>query len=109
MPHVGDQTVNPHPHFAELRTKLDGREPFVNGGHQILKPQERGWHEVPEWILDNKRVGEVLLRSFPHLNDRRSPKYLLHRTKATLWMRIINLYFRNGIVVLPSKLDTQGL
>jgi hypothetical protein len=83
---------------AELRESFDSRDPFITGGHQILKPRGN-LHYVPEWIWNNNAVAEVLLRSFPHLNDRRSKKYVQHRLKARLWMHIINLYFRNGMTL----------
>jgi hypothetical protein len=56
--------------------------------HQIIKPRQ-GTHNIPDWTKDDRKVREVLLRSFPKLNndDR-------HRKSAARWIRIIHLYFR---------------
>ncbi len=74
--------------FQQLRTILDGDDPFMVGGHQksSLRKKER---IVPEWTKNDKKVREVLLRSFPKL--RTDPK---QRYQAARWARIIHLYFR---------------
>ncbi len=74
--------------FQQLRTILDGDDPFMVGGHQksSLRKKER---IVPEWTKNDKKVREVLLRSFPKL--RTDPK---QRRQAARWARIIHLYFR---------------
>lgn len=79
----------PNDHFGELRKKIDSNDPFVTGGHQVLKPRSDDKKKVPEWTRDDKKVREVLLRAFPKLTtDTRQ------RTRAARWIRVIHLYFR---------------
>jgi hypothetical protein len=77
------------PHVpAELRESFDSRDPFITGGHQILKPQSRE-RTVPPWTKDDASVRRVLLQSFPKLATSTR-----QRGKAARWNRIIHLYFR---------------
>lgn len=79
----------PNDHFGELRKKIDSNDPFVTGGHQVLKPRSDDKKEVPDWARDDKKVREILLRSFPKLaTDTKQ------RIRASRWIRIIHLYFR---------------
>ncbi len=92
-----------------LRSIFDAQDPFVQRGHQVLKPR-LGSHNSPEWTENNKIVGAVLLRSFPHMRDRTSKKYPQHDMKARRWLRVINLYFRLGmtekqVAEEPSNVD----
>jgi hypothetical protein len=82
----------PNPTYKELRTHLDGSDPFMTGGHQVLKPRSNDKKRVPEWALDDKEVQRIVLRSFPkYATDRRQ------RQRAARWIRIIHLYFRMGM------------
>lgn len=76
--------------FRELRTKIDSNDPFMTGGHRLLK-MRRHQRSVPEWVRSDETVRKVLLRSFPKLqtDDRQ-------RKRAAVWTRIIHLYMRLG-------------
>lgn len=75
--------------LRQLRKKFDSKDPFIAGGHQILKPRSDDKKSVPEWALNDKKVKEIILRSFPKFNtDTRQ------RKGAARWIRIIHLYWR---------------
>jgi hypothetical protein len=74
--------------FKQLREVLDGDDPFMTGGHQSTRLRTRQ-RVVPEWTRNNKKVREILLRSFPKLLTD-----LKQRARAARWARIIHLYFR---------------
>ena len=61
-------------------------------GHQIVKPRSDDKKSVPDWALDDTKVREIVLRSFPRYatNGR-------HRKGAARWIRVIHLYFRMGM------------
>jgi hypothetical protein len=74
--------------FQQLRKIFEGSDPFMGGGHQIVKLRRRK-RIVPEWTGSNKEVRKVLLRSFPKLaTDSKQ------RASAARWARIIHLFFR---------------
>lgn len=82
--------------FEKLRQHLDGSDPFVNAGHQIIKSAGKSRHDtrvsnLPEWATDDKQVQELLLRSFPKLKE--DP---IQRQRAAKWTHIIQLYYRVG-------------
>lgn len=82
--------------FEKLRQHLDGSDPFVNAGHQIIKSAGATRHEtrvsnLPEWATDDKQVQALLLRSFPKLKQ--DP---VQRQRAGKWAQIIQLYYRVG-------------
>lgn len=82
--------------FKQLRKKFDGSESFMNRGHQIIKSAGATRHaervsKTPDWVHDDQRVRELLLRSFPKLAT--DP---LQRKRAGRWMQVIQLYFRMG-------------
>lgn len=82
----------PNRTFRELRENyFDGSEPFMTGGHQILKIRRGVQKQIPTWANDDKAIKKFLLRSFPKLqtNDRQ-------RRSAARWVRIIHLHFRAG-------------
>lgn len=61
-------------------------------GHQIIKPRSDDKKSVPEWASDDKKVREIVLRSFPKFGtDTRQ------RKGAARWIRVIHLYFRMGM------------
>jgi hypothetical protein len=74
--------------FGQLRGSFDGQDPFMTGGHQIIKTRSSN-RDVPEWALDNKKVQQILLRSFPKLKTD-----LKQRARAARWATIIQLFFR---------------
>jgi hypothetical protein len=78
--------------FRQLRTKLDGSDPFVSGGHRIIKIRTATPRVIPDWTRNDKEVRKVLLRSFPKLNE--DP---IHRSQAARWTRVLHLYFRMGL------------
>lgn len=69
---------------------MDGSDPFMTGGHQILKMRRPHWPKrVPPWTKNDVEVQRVLLQSFPKLmsDDKQ-------RAAAARWVRVIYLYFR---------------
>jgi len=83
--------------FKQLRKKLDGKDPFMTGGHGIIKSTGRSQHNArlqrtPVWATDDKEIQKLLLRSFPKLWI--DP---VQWERAGRWMRIIQLYFRAGL------------
>lgn len=74
--------------FGELRGYLDGNDPFMTGGHQILKVRRED-RKNPSWVKSNTKIREILLRSFPKMLT--DP---IQRDRAGRWVRIIQLYFR---------------
>ncbi len=91
--------------FLELRSRFDGQDPFMTGGHQIIKPRT-GNRETPEWAKSDKKVQALLLRSFPKLKTNAR-----HRAGASRWAVIIQLYFRmhmtRGRVAEETKLPQK--
>ena len=76
----------------QLSRKIDAKDPFMTHGHQIIKPRSDDKKSVPEWVLDDKKVREIILRSFPKFStDARQ------RKGAARWIRVIHLYFRMGM------------
>lgn len=61
-------------------------------GHQIIKPRSDDKKSVPDWALDDKKVREVVLRSFPKYGTNAR-----QRKGAARWIRVIHLYFRMGM------------
>jgi len=100
--------------FGELRQIIDGSDPFMTTGHQILKDRahvQRQW-KTPKWMFDDAAVKKFLLKMFPHADfkslesiNRKSGKlskrdrYKLRRAqrdrrRAGHWLYVIHLYFR---------------
>lgn len=82
--------------FEKLREKFDGSDPFMSGGHQIIKSAGATRHDtrvsnVPEWALDDSKVQTLLLTSFPKLKTDD-----IQRKRAGRWLQIIHLYYRMG-------------
>jgi hypothetical protein len=82
--------------FSELRTKLDGNDTFVTGGHRVMKTAGATRHtarmkRVPVWANDDEQVRLLLLKIFPKLKINEK-----QRARAVRWMRVIYLYFRVG-------------
>jgi hypothetical protein len=74
--------------FLQLRGKFDGQDPFMTGGHQIIKTRQSD-RKIPDWATDDKQIQKILLRSFPKLKT--DPR---QRTGAARWAVIIQLFFR---------------
>jgi hypothetical protein len=79
--------------LKQLRWKLDAEDPFMTRGHGIRKGRE-GTHSIPDWTKSDKRVLEVLTRSFPKANDRSAKQFGQHRRGFARWLRVIYLYYR---------------
>lgn len=78
--------------FGELRhSHFDGSDPFMTGGHQIIKIR-RIKREPPEWTKNDEAIQTLLLRSFPKLK-----KNARQRERAARWVRFIHLYYRMGM------------
>ena len=75
---------------AQLRRVLDGNDGFISGGNQIVGARTYK-RKTPKWVLDDKKIGILLLRSFPKLATNSS-----QREAAGRWAAIIHLYFRMG-------------
>lgn len=75
--------------FQELRGSIDGRDGFMRG-HQIIK-KKRLRRDIPEWTKSDRKIQEILLRSFPKLRTDYKQRKL-----AARMARIIHLYFRVG-------------
>lgn len=82
--------------FSQLRNFLDGNDPFMTRGHQIIKTAGATQHaqrmqSVPVWALDDNKIKELLMKVFPRMQT--DPK---QKERAMRWLRIINLYYRVG-------------
>ena len=82
--------------FRRLRKKFDGSDPFMTGGHQIIKSAGATRHaervsNTPDWVKDDQKIREMLLRSFPRLQTDK-----LQRERAGRWVQVVQLYFRMG-------------
>ena len=74
--------------LRELRQYLDGKDPFMTGGHQIMKVRKKE-KLIPKWVNDQQKIKEILLKSFPKLStDSRQ------RMRAARWARVIQLYYK---------------
>jgi hypothetical protein len=87
----GRKVVQGNKDLAQLRTKLDGNDAFLSGGHQIKKIRAHK-RRVPSWTANDAAVQKLLLRSFPKLQT--SAK---QRKYAGRWARIIHLFYRIGM------------
>ncbi len=86
----------------ELRSfHFDGNDPFMTGGHQIIKTR-RGNRVIPEWARDNKKIQKILLKSFPKLGTDRK-----QRAQAARWAAIIQLYFRVQMTRSQVEAETK--
>jgi hypothetical protein len=74
--------------MEELRGQLDGQDPFMTGGHQVIRPR-RSDRRTPDWATTNKKIRAILLRSFPKLKT-----HPVQRIRAGRWAQIIQLYYR---------------
>lgn len=82
--------------FSELRSKLDGSDSFMTGGHGLIKTAGATRHasrmtKVPVWALNDAQLRKLLLMVFPKLAT--DPG---QRRRAAKWVKVIHLYFRVG-------------
>jgi len=73
---------------AQLRRVLDGNDGFISGGNQIVGARTYK-RKTPKWVLDDKKISALLLRSFPKLATDGN-----QREAAGRWAAVIHLYFR---------------
>jgi hypothetical protein len=90
--------------FSELRAFIDGNDPFMTGGHQIIKLREVHRRPLP-WMLNATTTAAFLLKRFPFLKrpcgngvadvNRRycSCRPCRHNSTAGLWMFVIQICF----------------
>jgi len=74
--------------LKQLRRRMDGSDPFMTNGHQILKIRKRA-KKVPDWATDNMKTQKLLLTAFPKLKT--DPK---QRARAARWGSIIHMFYR---------------
>jgi hypothetical protein len=77
--------------FGELRHTLDGSDPFMTGGHQVIRPRYAYKKQHPAWTKSDKKIRQILLQSFPKLQTD-----MKQRSAAARWLRIIHMYYRVG-------------
>lgn len=89
--------------LKQLRTKIDGDDPFMAGGHQIVKVRSRE-KEVPAWANSNLETQKLLLRTFPKLAT--DPR---QRKSAARWGLIIHLFYRVNLTTgqIAEELGTK--
>ena len=75
--------------FAELRKYMDTDDPFMSGGHQILKIK-RPKKKSPSWARDNESIKKFLIRVFPRMQE------FSQRVRAGKWIRIMYLYYNQN-------------
>ena len=78
--------------FGELRQSIDSNDPFMTGGHQIMKARKRPQVPAPSWADDDIGIRELLTLIFPKLST--DPK---QRKRAARWAAIIQMYYRVGM------------
>jgi hypothetical protein len=83
--------------FSELRSKLDGNDNFVTGGHRVMKTAGATRHAarmkmVPVWALDDEKIKQFIFYRFPKAKIDPEQRRLAART-----IRIIHLYYRVGL------------
>lgn len=86
--------------YGELRHSMDGSDPFMTGGHQVISPRRAYKKDHPAWTKSDEKIKQILLRSFPKLQtDRRQ------RLAAARWLRIIHMYYRVGETIGTIALE----
>ena len=80
----------------QLRHILDSNDPFMTGGHQIIKSAGATRYaermlRVPSWAMDDNKIRDYIRSRFPKMaTDEKQ------RARAGRIVRIINLYYRVG-------------
>lgn len=79
--------------FRYLSQQLDVHDGFMTG-HEIKKAKGAQENRVPPgWALDDEKIKQILLRSFPKMQTNEA-----QRKKAGRWLRAIHLYYRMGLL-----------
>jgi hypothetical protein len=86
--------------FDELRHSIDGSDPFMTNGHQVIRPRRAYKKQHLAWTKDDEKIKQILLQSFPKLqtNSRQ-------RAAAARWLRIIHMYYRVGETIGTIALE----
>jgi len=77
--------------LRQLRGKIDSDDPFMSGGHQILKVRKYK-KTVPEWALKDSSIRKVVATSFPKWRTN-----IPQRIRAARWVSAIHLYYKIGM------------
>lgn len=82
--------------YATLRTKIDGNDPFMTGGHGAISTAGATTHaarmkRVPVWALDDSKIKEYIKTRFPTAEQ--DPEQMKLAKRMAL---IIYLYYRVG-------------
>ncbi len=90
----------PNKDYSKIRRYMDGDDPFVTGGHQIIKTAGATLHTqrvqcIPAWTRNDDEVRKLLQTAFPKLNED-SRVGRRQREWAARWLRVIHLYCRVG-------------
>lgn len=85
----GKRQGGQHPDFADLRTLIDGNDPFMRGVQFHKARTNSGKRHVPSWANDDKRVQQIILRSFPQWRTNEDQK-----RDAGRWAMVIHWYFK---------------
>lgn len=88
--------------LKKLRKKMDSNDPFLAGGHQIVKARTRE-KEIPAWANNNVETQKLLLKAFPKLRVDNS-----QRKSAARWASIISMFYRMNWTYsqIAEELDT---
>lgn len=99
---VARPVTNANPDFEILRTKLDGKDRFMQG-HQIKKVRGRV-RENHDWAFDDEKV-QTLINGAKGLNKWRTN--FKHRLRAARWAGVIHYYHRMGLprIVVAKELN----
>jgi hypothetical protein len=94
--------------FGELRQSIDSNDPFMTGGHQIMKARKRQQASAPAWAEDDAAVRDLLKRVFPKLlTDAKQ------RKRAARWAAVIQMYYRVGMsrdhIAVELKTTSNGI
>lgn len=87
--HIRNQGSEVADTYAQLREFVEGTGGFMVS-HQIIKIR-RPRKKMPAWVVNENQLRAFLLFCFPRIN-----KDLEQRSMAGRWLRIIQLYFREG-------------
>lgn len=78
--------------FSELRTAIDGSDPFMTGGHQIITKRSDSKKGNPAWAKNDAELRNILLKAFPKLHTDQK-----QRKAAARWLRVVSLFYRTGL------------
>jgi hypothetical protein len=87
--------------LKQLRRKMDSNDPFMSGGHQIVKIRTRE-KVIPPWATDNREMQKLLLLAFPKLNSN-----MKQRKAAARWGRVIHLFYRMNLTKTDVAIELR--